>query len=283
MGLPYSFAMQARLPRLSTPDPPPPLVSTREVPGFVFQESRYRPGYAGGVHRHATAYMGYVVSGDFTEMRPGGRFRYGRGSLHFHPSDDPHAGTVGEQGSICFSIMPSEPLAGRLDSGVGGLRHEDCPRHIASLAGRCHRGFLARDAASDLECEGAALELLAAVLRLHTARESGAPKWLFVARDYLHAHAGEPVTLSDLSAVSGVHAVHLVRVFRRRLGVTPAEYARQLRLEIACRALADTDRPIVDVALEAGSSSQAHLTRAFREHLGATPASYRRARRSSSR
>jgi AraC family transcriptional regulator len=223
------------------------------------------------------------VTGDFTEARPGGRVRYGRGSLHFHPSDDPHAGTVGGDGSICFSIMPPDALAGRLDSSVGGLRHEECPRHVASLAGRCHRGFLAQDVVSDLECEGVALELMAAVLRLKASRESGTPKWLLAARDYLHAHAGEPVTLSDLSAVAGVHAVHLVRVFRRRLGVTPAEYARHLRLEIACRALADTDRPIVDVALESGYSSQAHLTRAFREHLGATPASYRRARRTSSR
>jgi len=264
-----------------SPEPPAPVVFTREVQGFVLQEARYEPGYRGAEHRHPRAYLGYVVAGDFMETCRGGRARYGHGSLHLHPSDDPHTGVVGAGGARCFSIMPGDPLARRLDSGAGDLRHQEWPRHVASLAGQCHRGFLARDGAWDLECEGAALELLAAVLRHQTPRESGAPRWLFIARDYLHAHAGGHVTLSELAALCRVHPVHLVRIFRSRLGVTPAEYVRHVRLEIACRALAESDLPIADVALEAGYSSQAHLTRAFRAHYGSTPARYRRARRSS--
>jgi AraC family transcriptional regulator len=266
--------------RRSSVEPAAPRVITREVNGFLFQESRYQPGYGGGVHRHDTAYLGYVVSGDFTETCPRGRSRYAGGSLHFHPAGDPHSGVVGEQGARSFNILPARPLAARLDDAAGTLGHGEWPRHVASLAGRCHRAFLARDAASDLECEAAALELLAAVLRMGTPRETGTPSWLFAARDYLHAHPSRPITLFELSQVAGVHAVHLVRVFRRRLGVTPAEYARQLRLEFACRALAETDQPIVEVALEAGYSSQAHMTAAFRTQLGSTPAAYRRARRS---
>jgi len=266
--------------RTSSPDPAAPHAITREVHGFVLQETSYPPGYAGGVHRHPTAYMGYVVSGDFIERCRGGRSRYAGGSLHFHAAGDAHSGAVGERGARCFSIFPARSLADRLDDAAGTLGHGEWPRHVASLAGRCHRGFHARDAASDLECEAAALELLAAVLRMGTPRETGTPSWLLSARDYLHAHANRPIMLSELSQVAGVHPVHLVRVFRRRLGVTPAEYARQLRLEIACRALAETDQPIVEVALEAGYSSQAHMTSAFRAQLGSTPAAYRRERRS---
>lgn len=261
------------------PEPSVPVVSKREVHGFVLEEAIYQPGYRGGQHRHANSYLAYIVAGDFTESCGSGRSRYGSGSLHFHPSDDPHAGVVGESGARCFSIKPSAPISDRLDSGLGAMRHQEWPEHVASLAGRCHRAFLTRDHAWDLECEGAALELLAALLRWRSPKESGAPKWLFVVRDHLHAHAVEPVTLSELSAVAGVHPVRLARVFQRCLGVTPAEYVRRLRLEIACRALAETERPIAEVALEAGYSSQAHLTRAFRAHLGATPASYRRSRR----
>jgi AraC family transcriptional regulator len=255
------------------------VVTTREAHGFVLQEARYQPGYRGGVHRHATAYLGYVVAGDFIETCPRGSSRYGRGSLHFHPAGDPHSGVVGGHGALSFSILPVGPLARRLDDAAGALGEAQAPRHVASLAGRCHRGFLARDTAADLECEAAALELLAAVLRMGTPRETGTPRWLLAARDFLHAHPGRPIALSDLSKASGVHPVHLVRVFRRRFGMTPAEYARQLRLEIACRALAETDRPLVDVALEAGYSSQAHMTSAFRARLGLTPGAYRRERR----
>lgn len=280
--LSYSFRMPSISSRNSSVEPAAPVVTAREVHGFVLQESRYQPGYGGGVHRHDTAYLGYVVAGDFTEVCPRGRARYAGGSLHFHPAGDPHSGVVGGRGARCFNILPTVSLASRLDDAGGELGHGEWPRLVATLAGRCHRGFLAHDAASDLDCESAALELLAAVLRMRTPRETGAPSWLFAARDYLHAHTDRPITLSELSQVSGVHPVHLVRVFRRKLGVTPAEYARRLRLEIACRALAETDRPIVELALEAGFSSQAHMTNAFRAHLGATPAAYRRARRSKS-
>jgi AraC family transcriptional regulator len=260
--------------------PSSPLVTSREAGGFVLEEALYRPGFRGEKHRHAKSYLAYIVAGDFTESCGSGRSRYGRGSLHFHPSDDPHEGVVGESGARCFTIKPSAAISARLDTDLGALRHQEWPGHVASLAARCHRAFLARDSAWDLDCEGSALELLAALLRRGAPGESRAPRWLFVARDHLHAHAPESVTLSQLAAISGVDPVHLTRTFRRCFGVTPADYVRRLRLEIACRALAETDQSIAEVALEAGYSSQAHLTRAFRARLGSTPARYRRARRS---
>jgi AraC family transcriptional regulator len=259
--------------------PPRAHVAVREVQDFVLREARFGSGYGGTVHRHATPYVAFILDGGFTETCRTGRARYGAGSLHLHPSDDPHAGIVDDGGAHCFNIMATGRLGRRLDGAAGDLRHRELPAHLSSIARRCHRGFLARDGASDLECESAAIELIAAVLRLQMPRESTAPRWVHVARDYLHAHVGEPVSLTDLAGAAGVHRVHLARVFRRRFGVTPAEYARQLRLESACRALVESDRPIAAVALDAGYSSQAHFTRAFRAQYGATPGSYRRSRR----
>jgi AraC-like DNA-binding protein len=186
---------------------------------------------------------------------------------------------MGDRGLRCFRIVLGEPWRNRLESAIGHSRHKEWPQAVATLAGRCHRGFLARDLASDLECEGTALELMAEVLRLQTPRESATPRWLFVARDYLHAHLAEPVTLTKLSQISGVHRVHFARTFRRVLGMTAAEYMRQLRLECGCRGLVETDQAIAEIALDCGYSSQAHFTRAFSSHFGATPAAYRRARR----
>src|SRR5262245_11865987 len=203
--------------RTSSAAPAAPMVTAREVHGFLLQEARYAPGYGGGAHRHPTAYLGYVVAGDFTETSTRGRERYARGSLHFHPAGDSHSGVVGGDGARCFNILPTRPLIGRLDDAASTWGYGEWPRHLALLARRCHRGFLARDTASDLECEAAALELLAALIRMGTPRETSTPRWLFTARDYLHAHSGRPVTLSELSRVSGVHPVHLVRVFRRQL------------------------------------------------------------------
>jgi AraC family transcriptional regulator len=255
------------------------VVQLRQVNGFDLIETRYAPGYGGGEHRHPKPYFGWVVEGDFVERTRRGESQYARGSLHFHPSDDLHTGVVGDRGARCFNIMPGDRLSARLDSATGNAHSDQASPLLASLASRCHRGYLARDSASDLECEGAALELVATVLRMRTPSESSAPGWLHVARDYLHANGGRNVSLAELSAISNVHPVYLARVFRHVLGVTPAGYVRRIRLEQACSALATTDLPLVEVALAAGYSSQSHLTRAFSQYLGSTPAAYRRARR----
>ena len=255
-----------------------PVVLTRTLPEFELREARYRPGYAGSEHRHALPYFGLVAEGSFVERSPRGRARYGSGSVHAHPADDPHAGTVGSLGARCFSILPGARLAeGLASAGLGG----DIPPYAAAFASRCHRGFALDDLASGLECEAAALELVAAMLRLHQTRERSTPRWLFVARDFLHAHEEGTLTLSALADVAGVHPVHLARVFQRVLGVTPAGYLRGLRFERACRALAETEQPLAEVALAAGYASQSHLTRDFRARAGTTPAAYRRAHRAS--
>lgn len=245
----------------------------------MLHESLHDPGFRGSEHRHERPFFGCVIHGEFIERTRRGTFMYGPGSVHFHSSHDPHSGVAGERPLRCFTITPGDRLANRLEMAMGWTAFDAPSRLLSSLAARCYRGFVARDPASDLECEAAALELVATALRMRSPRESSAPGWLFLARDYLHAHACGPVTLADLSSVAGVHPAHLVRVFRRILGVTPAEYARRLRLEQVCRELATGDLPIVDVALAAGYSSQAHLTRAFRAHTGSTPAAYRRVRR----
>jgi AraC family transcriptional regulator len=259
--------------------PEAPAVSTREVHGFVLQESRHLAGYRGSEHRHSRPFFSCVIEGELIERTRRGTATYGAGSVHFHDSADPHAGEAGDRGLRCFMITPGDRLASRLGAAAGDAAIDAASPLLASFAARCYRGFVARDAASDLECEAAALELVAAHLRMRTPRESTAPGWLFVARDYLHAHSAAPVTLAELSAVSGVHPVHMARVFRQILGITPAEYVRRLRLEHACQALATSDLPIADVALAAGYASQSHLTRAFRAHTGSTPAAYRRVRR----
>ena len=55
------------------------------------------------------------------------------------------------------------------------------------------------------------------------------------------------------------------------------DYLRYRRLAFALKALRDTDRGILDIALEHGFSSHEAFTRAFREAYGLTPSAYRKA------
>jgi AraC family transcriptional regulator len=70
--------------------------------------------------------------------------------------------------------------------------------------------------------------------------------------------------------------VHLARAFRRHYGCTPGDYVRKLRVESACRRLATSDAPLIEVALSAGFSDQSHFRRAFRRQVRMMPGEFRR-------
>ncbi len=99
------------------------------------------------------------------------------------------------------------------------------------------------------------------------------------ARDLLEARAAEPLTLDALAAAAGLSRFHLIRLFRRKLGMTPFAYQRSLRVERA-RAALRAGQPIALAAAEAGFADQSHLGRSFRAVMGSTPGEYRASYRS---
>ena len=256
------------------------VLTTRSVDGFMFRESRYRPGLRMPLHFHPHAYLSFVVTGGLSESDSGGERHYGPGSLHFHPAGDHHASATGDRDMVCMSIIPRDSAASLLHTAAAKPRRGPLTSELTWLAGRCRREFKADDSASDLALEGVALELVASLVRTRAPRERSTPRWLVEARDYLEEHYRERVRLSSLATLTGVHEVHLVRCFRRQWGLTPGSYIRRLRIECACDALARGEASIVEIALEAGYSSQAHFTRVFRRVVGLTPGEYRRTHRS---
>ena len=68
---------------------------------------------------------------------------------------------------------------------------------------------------------------------------------------------------------------HLARVFTEGVGVTPARYVEQVRLEAARRRLEESTQSIDHVAAGCGFGTAETMRRAFVRHLGVSPAAYR--------
>jgi AraC family transcriptional regulator len=107
-------------------------------------------------------------------------------------------------------------------------------------------------------------------------RPGDVPAWAREARELIHAHPVEPLSVAAIADAVGVHPATLARGFRRAFGCTIGEMQRRLRLERTLPDLRDTARPIAEVAHRAGFYDQSHFTNLFRRVYGTTPARYRR-------
>lgn len=92
-------------------------------------------------------------------------------------------------------------------------------------------------------------------------------------RDYLHAHAHEPIELSDLCEVAEVPLRTLHHQFRRYFGMTPLQMLRDIRLE---RARADLllgapGTSVTTVALNWGFDHFGRFAANYRQRFGEAP------------
>lgn len=93
-------------------------------------------------------------------------------------------------------------------------------------------------------------------------------------QDYIETHLFENITLAALSKVSLYSPWYSYRLFVDKLGMTPADYIRKLRLSKSALKLRDNDCKIVDVAFEMGFGSVDGYQRAFRREFLCNPSEY---------
>jgi AraC family transcriptional regulator len=200
------------------------------------------------------------------------------------PGGTPHAERFADPGVRCLIV---EVTASGATLGELAARAFDHPAYvsgsqIASLGLQLHREFRERDDLADLAIEGLVLQISAAVLRQRRglrdeleAPGRGEPRWLRRVCDLMGETLGRPLSVGELATEAGVHPVHLARVFRRRYGVSPSEYARRLRVQAAIDALTHSDRSLAEIAAAAGFADQSHMSRQFRRIVGTPPGTFR--------
>lgn len=89
-------------------------------------------------------------------------------------------------------------------------------------------------------------------------------------------HLHEPIGLDDLLAITHMSKSTFCRQFKRHTGRSFATFIKEVRINHAQRLLADTDRPITQIAMACGYHNLSHFNRQFREQCCATPREYRR-------
>jgi AraC family transcriptional regulator len=253
------------------------VIRRRACAGLSLAETRHAAGARIPKHCHAHAYFCLIRRGTYREEYNGRERFCGPHMLAFHPPMELHAEHVDGEEVSSFNIEITPAWAG----GFAGraLRLDQpfdcCAGPAVGLAVRVLDEFEHFDASSPLIVEGLMLQLLGVCDR-QARGASSVPRWLRGVSDLLREHCRESWTLGAIAAEAGVHPGHLATAFRRHFGCTIGEFVRRQRIALACRALAEADTPLAEVALQAGFADQSHFTRVFRRQLGLTPAAYRK-------
>lgn len=135
-------------------------------------------------------------------------------------------------------------------------------------------------------CADLASALLVMALRTHFQRQSTQAGLLRLLTKRQTARAvtallDDPArawTLDEMAAVAQTSRATLVRDFRKLGQMAPLTFLAELRLGLGRQLLAETPRPLADIAFEVGYQSPTAFARAFHRHFGLAPSDVRQDR-----
>ncbi|MBV8803943.1 MAG: helix-turn-helix transcriptional regulator [Sinobacteraceae bacterium] len=109
--------------------------------------------------------------------------------------------------------------------------------------------------------------------RVPRSFQQAMPKWrLSRVHDYIEANLDRDLTLRELAAVAGFSVPHFKVLFRNALGLPVHRYVVERRVEYARQLILQGERPMANIALDAGFAHQSHMIRCMQRVLGIRPA-----------
>jgi AraC-like DNA-binding protein len=91
--------------------------------------------------------------------------------------------------------------------------------------------------------------------------------------DFLHAHFKKDLSLQQIAEEVRLNPFHVVRLFKKTVGISPYEYLLVIRTEYAKRLLRQGYK-VHEAALEAGFYDTSHFNRLLRKFAGTSPKSF---------
>jgi AraC family transcriptional regulator len=226
-------------------------------------------------HAHQAGFVSLMLQGEYRETAGFSHFGYQPFSCIYHPPGMDHHDEIGQAGVTLLTLEFKPELFDGMDFAAVNLRP------IIDLSGRQPAWELmdlyqriSSNAANDLDIESRAVALAFSIVKF-SVRAPRDLRSLQRAREYVHAHFSENLTLARVARAAGVHPVYLGQIFRKQFGETLGEYLNRIRVRAAAGLLANSDVPLSSIAVDLGFYDQSHFTRVFRQVTGATPGTFR--------
>lgn len=177
---------------------------------------------------------------------------------------EPYADAA-EDGPCARDILELPPLLGRHDAAMS---HLICAMNAVCTADPERSGRLTIERIGHAIVQRL-LELIhrpAAAPR--RAERHGVRGRIQKAIELIRDDPGADVGIDDLARLSALSASHFIRCFKSVTGMSPAEYQRRARIDMACRLLASDDMALQDIAATVGFDSVQGLRKAYERVIG---------------
>ncbi|GAA0258785.1 AraC family transcriptional regulator [Faecalicatena contorta] len=107
----------------------------------------------------------------------------------------------------------------------------------------------------------------------HRAQEDERIKQLLL---FIQKHYAEKLTVRRISDCIPISERECYRIFQSNLGISPMEFLLSIRLKKAVELLINTQKSIVEIALETGFGNSSYFGKHFKQSYHISPGEYRR-------
>ena len=92
---------------------------------------------------------------------------------------------------------------------------------------------------------------------------------------YMDDHLSEPISLDELASLTATNPGYLCRFFKEISGISPIQYLINRRIEMAASLLRESNRSVLEIAMDCGFENVSYFIRKFKQKKGCTPGEYR--------
>ncbi len=97
-------------------------------------------------------------------------------------------------------------------------------------------------------------------------------------RAYIDSNIYTDLSLDVMAEHFGITKMHIIRVFKRKFGITPMQYLIDKKISVAKSLLCSTVMPIKEIAALLRYSNTQHFSSSFKAATGITPNKYRQSK-----
>lgn len=223
----------------------------------------------GESHLHHWHELVMVLDGEYAIETDGAKITSRPGSIIYYRSGQKHAWRTHGRQPIEYYLLQfdtAEPLVS--DGAAFNVADE---QGLFLRLFRMLENLAARNESQDLIA--AYLQVIVHEFRSAAAKSPG--DWLARVRSFVFSRLEKQIRLNDLARAAGLSAFHFSRRFRQECRMSPMQFVRRIRADVAVSLLKGTDLPHKAIARDVGLTNERDLYRLCMAMEKKTPSAIR--------